>query len=353
MEQRVNSDAEENDPSAGWSPVVIKRLGDEFISPAYMRAVRKHALLTHEREIELGKVIEPIIVVRKRMDILNKRLAECERQYEECDPEEKEILLCEIWWRERQESSILQTAQFQDARNELVTHNLRWVIAIAKRFRNKGLPFKDVIQEGNIGLMRAAERYEWRRGFRFTTYSHWWIRQGITRAITDDGSVVRLPSYIYELLPMVMASKEAFITEHGCEPTYEELATRCGETAARIEIILTTGNKIISLESPAEDDSDFSLHDILPHVKEPYEDIVFTKKRKQDINALLNELTPKERDIIERRFGMNGHVQEQTLREIAELKGLSHERVRQIEKKACSKLVRILSKEEFKDYRSD
>ena len=343
MKPRGVSDDGESNMSGGRSRALMKQIGDELISQAYMEAVKQHTLLTPEREIELGKVIEPIIDVRKDIQIITELLVKC-------DLENKEFFLSARERLEQKELGIFQSAWFQDARNELITHNLRWVFAVAKRFRNKGLPFKDVIQEGNLGLMMAAEKYEWRRGFRFTTYSHWWIRQGITRAIMDDGAVVRLPSYIGESLPAVMASREAFITEHGCEPTYEELAMRCDQTAVRIKTILTAGNRIISLESPAKDDPDFSLHDVLPCVNEPYEDIIFAKEWERALPMLLGILTPIEREIIERRFGMNGYAEEQVLREIGELKGVSHECVRQIAKRAFDKLRALGNKKEFRGY---
>lgn len=339
MKRRAVANLENKDVEQGLSGrscVVRKGWDDEFLNESYMSEVRSFELLTHAQEIELGKAIEPMIIVRKRINAISERLVKDKNGYRESDSEKRKKLKCELEQCRKEESLICATEQFQNARNALVAHNLRWVIAIAKKFRGKGMPFKDVIQEGNIGLIKAAEKYEWNRGFRFCTYSAWWIRQSIARAIGND-RVVHLPAHIVDLLPRVMSLREAFVTEHGYEPSYEYLAERCKERVTTIERVLSTGYKIFSMESSAKNDSDLLLKNILATDGETSFDGAVLVLLRERFAKMLHVLTPMQREVVERRFGLNTYLAH-TLEEIAELKGFSRERIRQIEKETLGKL---------------
>ena len=311
-----------------------RRFAADYVSGSYLEGVKGKALLSLEREIELGKLIEPIIIVRKSMGRLKERLIKRNGAYMEPDAGRRREIEIELHLFAQKESSIGKSSQFLEARGELIEHNLRWVITIATRYRDRGLPFNDIVQEGNIGLMKAAEKYEWDKGFRFSTYSAWWIRQAITRALTE-ASVVHMPTYVYELLPKVMTLQEVFVNQHGYMPSYQYLAEKCDENIETIERVLTTGNTIISLESPW-DGCDASLKNLLADDRETPVDGVIRTFLKEAIDRTLGALTPIQQEVIERKYGLTG-VHE-TFRAIALSKGLSWQRICQIEKEGLAKL---------------
>jgi len=322
------------------------RFAADYVSESYLEGMRSKALLSHEREIELGKLIEPIIIVRKSIGALKERLIKRNGAYTEPDAGRRAEIEVELYLLAEKELSICTSPQFLEARGELIEHNLRWVITIATKYRDRGLPFNDMVQEGNIGLMRAAEKYEWDKGFRFSTYSAWWIRQAITRALTE-ASVVRMPTYMYELLPKVMALQEVFINEHGYKPTGQYLAEKCDEDIQTIERVLTTGNTIISLESPS-DDPDVSFKDLFAADGETPVDGTIRILLREAIDRTLVVLTPIQQEVIERRYGLTGV--EETCRAIALSKELSWQRICQIEKEGLAKLRRHCDKTHVREY---
>ncbi|MDP3778862.1 MAG: RNA polymerase sigma factor RpoD/SigA [bacterium] len=323
-----------------------RRFAGDYVSGSYLEGMKRKALLSFEREIELGKLIEPIIIVRKRIGALKDRLIKRNGVYGEPDAGRRAEIEVELHLLALQESSIFRSPQFLEARGELIEHNLRWVITIATKYRDRGLPFNDMVQEGNMGLMRAAEKYEWNKGFRFSTYSAWWIRQAITRAL-NEASVVRMPTYMYELLPKVLALQEAFTNEHGYRPTGQYLAEKCEEHVQTIERLLTTGNVIISLESPS-DDPDILLENLLANDGETPIDGAIRISLREAIDRTLGVLTPIQQEVIERRYGLTG-IQE-TLRVIALSIGFSRERIRQIEKEGLDRLRRHCRKTHVGEY---
>jgi RNA polymerase primary sigma factor len=297
---------------------------------AYLKEIGKVPLLDATNEVDLATFIE-----------LGNEAAERLEQYEisghHCGNAERVKL---------------RTAVFngQQAKDALIEANLRLVVSIAKRYRNRGLAFLDLIQEGNLGLMRAVDKFDYTKGFKFSTYATWWIRQAITRALADQGRTIRLPVHMVESINKVSRVQRQLIQEFGREPTIEEIAFRVEFPIDRVREVQRINQDTVSLEQPMGDEEDFSLSDLIEDRGAAVPDDVATRTMLHAaVRDALSLLPQREREVMELRFGLDdGRVR--TLEEVGRAFGVTRERIRQIESKTLAKLRHPDSAQPLRDF---
>ncbi|MFE7167143.1 RNA polymerase sigma factor RpoD/SigA [Streptomyces sp. NPDC101225] len=293
-------------------------IADRDLVGMYLDEIARTPLLDAAKEVELSQVIEAGVFARQVLDGFEESKAEATR-------EELEALV----------------AEGERAKDIFIRSNLRLVVAVARRYPRSGLPLLDLIQEGNAGLVRAVEKFDYRKGFKFSTYATWWIRQAITRSIADQSRTIRLPVHLVEELGRIRRVQREFNREHGRDPEHAEIAAELGSNADRVTDVLDWARDPVSLNMPVDDEGETQFGDLLEDSSAVSpEQSVLTLLRSEELDHLIGRLDPRTASIIKMRYGIDDG-RERTLTEVGKEHGLTRERIRQIEKHALLELKKL------------
>ncbi|NLY00828.1 MAG: RNA polymerase sigma factor RpoD [Rhodopirellula sp.] len=347
--EQLNRQTEED-----FRTLIRKRITDDqraAVRKRFIRNRRKCLILVEELSLRTRRIqamMRQMEDISQRMDFLQSRLRQL--QHAPAPMDERANLRRELRdlmiltqesptsMRHRCEQMRAQYREYEDAKRELSGGNLRLVVSIAKKYRNRGMNFLDLIQEGNTGLMRAVDKYEYRRGYKFSTYATWWIRQAITRAIADQARTIRIPVHMIDVLSKLKNTSKRLLQEIGREPTTEELAASAELSIDEVRRVLNMGRHPVSLDRPVGESEDSCFGEFIEDSGSLKPDRAATNEMLRDrIEALLKTLTYREREIIRLRYGL-GDGYTYTLEEVGRIFKVTRERVRQIEAKAVKKL---------------
>jgi RNA polymerase primary sigma factor len=331
-----DSEEESLDDSAESSSTEDEPINEQYLSAVdaddtvglYLKEVGRVPLLTAQEEVDLAKRIERGRKAREELASINvnaKRRSELRHAIED-------------GWA---------------AREHLITANSRLVISVAKKYMGRGVPFLDLIQEGNIGLIRAAKKFDYRRGHKFSTYATWWIRQAVTRAIADQGRTIRVPVHMGDQINKMLRISHQLTQRLGRDPSTEELAAELDVTPKKVENMIQVARRPLSLETPTDEEEDSILGDFIEDEESPEPvDMVTQNLLREDLKDVLNALPPREVRILQLRYGLLDG-QSYTLEEVGKKMGVTRERVRQIEAQALSRLRHPSHRHTLVDYLSE
>ena len=387
-EDLIEDDSEPEEPSEASVVTLTRRTrSNEWINPeaskrredpvkTYLREIGKVPLLTKEGEVELAKAMEIGSFAELQLATLSGEESGTRLRARKDKPTEKERAeLEDLVEKGREAAELLGTASFEDklgdelprtrdrgeldaivragraARDRLTISNLRLVVSIAKRYMNRGLSFLDLIQEGNMGLMKAVEKFDYTRGYKFSTYATWWIRQAITRAIADQSRTIRVPVHMIETVRELNRVKREYIQKQGSAPTLEDLSQLTGMSIDKIKNVESVSQYTASLERPIGEEDEDTLGDFIedPSSPSPTKE-TFRMFLREQLSRALEQLDEREREILKLRYGLeDGHPR--TLKDVSLKFNITRERVRQIEIKAIEKLKHPSRRAELKRFR--